>query len=818
MISNSNDNFNNDINNNFNGTYLKPNFEDIFGVVYNDNNNDFDNSSNVVNDGSNNLENEDNNKFTITVVEDNSVKNILLNDFNKNTITFGRDVSNDIVISSLLVSSMHGHFEITDIGVKVVDDNSTNGIYVNNNKENCILLKNGDSIKIDNPASPLKKGIIMIFTTGETVNEWQQFDLDSKDSILVGRGDECDIVLNHVSVSLKHAKIFKGNDGFYISNCGSTSGIMVNGVLVKGQVRLKDRDVILIANTKLIYSKGRVLYQMCDRGVKLDAIDIVKTVTVKGKKKDISQHVSLSIKSGQFVAFVGGSGAGKSTFMNCISGVSRPTSGKVLINGNDLFSNYSVLKNIIGYVPQQDIVFTDLTLIDMLKYAANLRMPDDSTFDEKMKRIDEVLEIVELSSKKDVMIKNLSGGQRKRASIAVELIADPKLFFLDEPTSGLDPGTERSIMKTLRKMADSGKTIILVTHNTLNLYLCDKVCFFGEGGRLCFDGKPDDSLKFFEVSDFVDIYTLLNDNTVTWHEKFNKSSYKEKVVVSSTDTVIGKKVRSNKSYFKQFITLSRRYIKTIINNKQQLLLLFIQSPLIAFLLSLIVTDQLFEYYDETKAILFSISTSAVWLGLLNSIQEICKERVILEKEYMANLHLSSYLCSKVVVMGLLAIVQSILLIITFSIFVDVPNNGVIFSWNVETILTIFLTIFSASSIGLVVSVFSKDSSVAMTYAPLLLVPQLLFSGMLFPLEGIVDFVSNFILCRWSVEALGTTNNLNDLVTLVQDVIPGYVRDIEDYYIFTAEHLFNDMGIIVLMTVVLLVTCYFLLKRQLESSR
>lgn len=132
----------------------------------------------------------------------------------------------------------------------------------------------------------------------------------------------------------------------------------------------------------------------------------------------------------------------------------------------------------IGYVPQEDIVFDDLTLIDMLRYAANLRMPDDATYIEKENRINAVLGIVELSDKKDVMIRSLSGGQRKRASIAIELIADPKLFFLDEPTSGLDPGTERIIMKTLRKMANSGKTIILVTHNTLNLHLCDKVVFW----------------------------------------------------------------------------------------------------------------------------------------------------------------------------------------------------------------------------------------------------------------------------------------------------------------------------------------------------
>lgn len=124
----------------------------------------------------------------------------------------------------------------------------------------------------------------------------------------------------------------------------------------------------------------------------------------------------------------------------------------------------------------------------MLKYTAQLIMADSISEKERRKRIEEVLEIVQLSDFKYTYIKQLSGGQRKRASIAVELIADPSLFFLDEPTSGLDPGTEKSIMETLKNMSSLGKTIILVTHNILNIGLCDKVVFFGTGGRLCFSG------------------------------------------------------------------------------------------------------------------------------------------------------------------------------------------------------------------------------------------------------------------------------------------------------------------------------------------
>ena len=667
----------------------------------------------------------------------------------------------------------------------------------------------------------------MVITIGEKANKWVSFPLRDKKNVLIGRGEDCDIVFNRISVLLKHAKITKLDKGHYISAYNNKGSIILNNNILVGQKLLKDKDVIIINNIKLIYNKNSILYQLYDEGVRLDAIDIVKTIKVKGKKKDIAQHINFSATPGQFIAFIGGSGAGKSTFLKCISGISKPTSGKVLVNGSDLFNNYSALKNLIGYVPQENIIFNDLTLIDMLKYSANLRMPDDVTYQEKINRINNVLEIVELSDKKDVMIRNLSGGQKKRACIAVELIADPKLFFLDEPTSGLDPGTERSIMKTLRKMADSGKTIILVTHNTLNLNLCDKVVFFGYGGKLCFDGKPDEALEFFKVKDFVDIYNLISNDPDKWLNEFNESKNNNKNNIDEFNinnknieneiTNINKK-KNSKSFSKQLYTLFRRRLKILINNHQQLILLFAQVPLIAFLLSIVVTKNIFYSYEETKAILFSLVTAAIWLGLLNAIQEVCKERVILEKEYMSDLRISSYLCSKLLFLFLLSVIQSFLLISAFVLFVDVPSNGVIFSWYIETIFIIILTIFSASSMGLFVSILAKDSSSASTMPTLLLVPQLLFSGILFPLNGVIGKISNFILCRWSVEALGTINDLNSLISSIQEVFPGYIREVESYYSFTINHLVYDGTIIIIMTVAFIIISFVILKRQLESGR
>ena len=759
-----------------------------------------------------------NDKFTITLIEKNSIKNISLDKFRKKKILFGRGANNDIILNSLLVSPNHGFFEIIDGKIKVVDNSSVNGIFVNNDKVVETFLKDGDAIKIDNPVEPLAIGVIMIVTFGENVNAWQQFDMTSKNTITIGRDSSSDIVVNHVSVPLNIANIYVQNGNFILVPRLSTNNILVNGKLLSNSLVLKKRDVILIADAKLIFDKGHIYYQVYSRGVQLEAVDIMKTVRVKGKKKDISFHVSMSIKPGEFVAFVGGSGAGKTTFMNCISGVSKPTSGSVYVNGNDLFKNYSVLKKIIGYVPQSDIVFNDLTLYDMLKYSANLRMPDDSSDEDKKVRIEEVLNIVELSDKKDVMIKSLSGGQRKRASIAVELLADPKLFFLDEPTSGLDPGTERNLMNILKKMTKMGKTIILVTHNTLNLHLCDKICFFGKGGKLCFMGNPQETLQFFNVSDFVDIYNLINDDVDLWYDKFN-SIHQLKKTQDQREANFTKSKKDKRSFLKQFITLSKRYVKTIINDKQMLLLLLLQSPFIAYMFAIVAPDDMFEGYETTKMMLFSMTIAAIWLGTLNSIQVICKEKAILKREYMADLKLSAYFASKLAVQVIICAIQSFLFISVFmAAFGFVPDEGIITNWPLEMMFSFFLITVCSTCLGLLLSTLSKNTSNAVMLAPITLIPQLVLNGAFIELDGVLEKISYFILDRWAIQLFGISCDLNGMPNEIQKLQPSFVRDAEEYFTFTSSHFWGDTKIIVIMSFIILIMCYFTLKWQLESRK
>ncbi len=247
------------------------------------------------------------------------------------------------------------------------------------------------------------------------------------------------------------------------------------------------------------------------KGVCLCAERLCRDISDKGHSRRILNDISLSVMPGELVAVVGGSGSGKSTLINCLNGFEPATSGKVFINGEDLILNYNTFKARIGYVPQSDIVHDNLRVQNMLRFVARLRLSDDITDFEIEEKILDVLSTVGLLEHRNKLVKKLSGGQRKRASIAVELISDPALFFLDEPTSGLDPEAETSLMKQLCRLShEKGKTVICITHTLQNISLFDKIIFLAPGGRLCFFGSLPEALSFFDVDNLTDAYALIS--------------------------------------------------------------------------------------------------------------------------------------------------------------------------------------------------------------------------------------------------------------------------------------------------------------------
>ena len=241
----------------------------------------------------------------------------------------------------------------------------------------------------------------------------------------------------------------------------------------------------------------------------------------KGEKRRILNDISLTIAPGELVAIIGASGAGKTTFMNAISGFERATSGNVYINGSDLYENYDIHKTQIGYVPQNDIVHNNLTIENMLEYTARLRLPRDISREEIDYQINSVIDIMGLNEHREKLIRKLSGGQKKRAIIAAELISDPAILFMDEPTSGLDPESDMNLIKYLKKLASTeGKTIILITHTLQNIHAFDKIIFLGYGGYLTFFGTLNESLEFFEVDNLVDVYEKISKEPQVYVRKY----------------------------------------------------------------------------------------------------------------------------------------------------------------------------------------------------------------------------------------------------------------------------------------------------------
>lgn len=751
----------------------------------------------------------------VTIFDGNSEpRTIRLSEFGKNFIYFGRDPKNDIILTSHLVSSEHGRFVyrgdswIMEDKAAYKDNVSTNGLIYNNTSIISRSIGDGDFIRIDDGVETVSEGVLFVFSSAEPDNEWHSMPLSGKQELTIGREGSCDITLPHVSVSKCHAKIVREKDGYYIVDSGSTNGVIVNNRRVSGKEKLHEKDVIAITNSKLIFTATMISYCCYKRGISVDASDIV-IKRGNGKKSFItSNHVSLSIKPGELIAIIGGSGAGKSTILNCMCGYLQPTQGEVFINGVNLYQNFDSLKKLVGYVPQSDIVYDNLTLHDMLLYTAKLRLPKDTTPTERESAITRAIEMVELSEKRDSFIKSLSGGQRKRASIAVELLSDPNLLFLDEPASGLDPGTERNLMQSLRKMADGGKTVILVTHSTLQLKMCDKIVFMGKGGNLCFYGSYDDALAFFGVSDIVDVYNMITEQAKQWSAKFEKSRIAPGKVRQTT-AVSGK---ARESRFKQLRVLSARYLKLVVNDRQRLLLLLVQAPLLAVLISFVADGKQFDQYEMTKSLLFALSCSAFWVGMLNAIQEICKERTIMKREYMTGLSLGAYVSSKIIVLGILCLIQSTLITGVFSVMVGLPEEGILTYPFLELLTTTFITAVASTAMGLFVSSLFTNADRAMTVAPILLMPQILFSGLIFKLSGATEVISWIAVCRWSMEGYGTTANLNDLPLRLQQEGIMIPHEAESFFKFTVSHLMTSWGILVLYTIVFLVLARIVLSK------
>lgn len=741
-------------------------------------------------------------------VENNEPQIYDLDSFDKEYVRLGRgpfhgdsgSEKNDIAIPAdiSIISRAHCTFHKTGEGWYIHDDQSLNGLIFNGMKISSQQLHDGDKFYI---GTEINARCVIAFSYHNSINAGknaiEKIALEGRNRYVLGRDADCDIVLKHPSVSRHHC-VITYEDGSYYINDNSMNGIILNSSPLKKKQKLQQMDKITIADTSMIFCDHQLYFTKNAGGVSVVAKEVVKEVKAGKGKKRITNNVSLSIEPGEFVAIIGGSGAGKTTLLNCLSGMADFTSGDILINGESIKTNNRSIRSIIGYVPQSDIVYDNLTLERMLFYSAQLRMPRDTSKDEIKQKINETLEMVELSEHRNTVISRLSGGQKKRASIAVELLASPKLFFLDEPSSGLDPGTEKNLMAMLKKLTLTGKTVIMVTHTVQNIGMCDRVICMGNGGLLCYSGKPLRALAFFEKESMTDIYEDLNEHSANVSEKFRRATYGRYDVSPSTQPEREKRRHNIIDSLLQFKVMMKRYAEIIWKSKPRLLLLLFMPVLLTALvciafqadgnlynymkLSVNRTNLPFLVGSDTMTLMFTFSCAVFWVGIFNSVQEISKERTIYERERFTGVKTVPYIMSKFVIIGILCIVQSLIMMLLFTFFTNTTatvdgdmtavtalklsmgKNGIVFTngglW-FELYITTFLLMLSAMCLGLTISA-AVSNDMALVLCPVCLLPQILFSGVPSTLSGITETMSNIVSCRWSCIAYFTSTGINNM--------------------------------------------------------
>ncbi|MFE7547177.1 FHA domain-containing protein [Streptomyces gardneri] len=651
-------------------------------------------------------------------------------------------------------------------------------------------------------------------------------------SIRIGRAPDNDVVVADLVVSRRHAELRARPDGTYwIHDLGSHNGTFLNGRRVD-DARVTADDIVGIGHCAFCLIGGQLVEFTDDGEISLDVQELA--VTVDHGRKTLLDEVSFPVGEKSLLAVVGPSGAGKSTLLNALTGQRPADRGAVLYDGRDLYRDYAELRQRIGLVPQDDILHLQLTVRRALGYAAELRFPEDTAPAERRARVDEVIRELGLVERAEQPIHSLSGGQRKRVSVALELLTKPSLLFLDEPTSGLDPGMDRSVMHMLRGLADDGRTVVVVTHSVLSLDVCDRLLVLAPGGRVAYYGPPADTLDFFGYTQWPEAFEAFeNDRDRDWAGQYLASRFHRRYVADATarpflptgesgaagagGAPAGQAGRGvpelgpppkAQSWGSQLRTLVRRYA-TALAADRTFLVIMIALPFVMGAMARALSEGRFNP-ESTLNVLLILCVGGVLTGAANAVRELVKERSIYRRERAVGLSRSAYLASKVVVLGLITVVQAVVL--TLVALVGVPLNvpggkGVLLPPLVEITLAVALLSFTAMMLGLLVSAVVRKEEVTMPLLVLLAIVQVVFCGALLTVRGTpgLEQLSWLVPSRWAFAAMGATIDIGT-------VAPSDKTD-DPLMHHTVEAWLFDMGMLVVICLALGVVVARLLRRH-----
>ncbi|WP_436844233.1 FHA domain-containing protein [Streptomyces subrutilus] len=598
----------------------------------------------------------------------------------------------------------------------------------------------------------------------------------------IGRALENELVVSDLQVSRHHAE-FRSMPGgrFEIHDLGSHNGTYVNGQLLakSGSAMLGPNDIVGVGHSTFRIVGDR-LEEFVDTGeVSFSARHL--TVTVDGGKQ-ILKDVTFGVPEKSLIGVIGPSGSGKSTLLKALTGYRPADQGDVLYDNRNLYKQFAELRQRIGLVPQDDILHKELKVSTALKYAAKLRFPGDTAESEREARINEVLRELKLDIHKDKKITSLSGGQRKRVSVALELLTKPSLIFLDEPTSGLDPGMDRDVMQLLRGLADDGRTVLVVTHSVAELSLCDKLLVMAPGGSVAYFGPPDEALNFFGYSTWADVFSSFeNYRDYDWAGRW-KGSQHYQLYAADLDSVAPQSVamphaqqmRPTKpqGWGSQLWTLIRRYVSVIASDKGFMGLMLI-LPAVLGVVSTVIPATFglapptppSQFNGDAGTIMLILAVGMCFSGAANSVRELIKERVIYERERATGLSRSAYLMSKVIVLGFITAVQGVIICGIGFAPRDLPVEGLLMPPAVELCVSVIALGFTSMMFGLVISALVKTAEKTMPLLVMFAIVQVVFTGILFQVydsPGLEQFAW-LMPSRWAVAAAGTTLNLGVLM-------------------------------------------------------
>jgi ABC transport system ATP-binding/permease protein len=625
-------------------------------------------------------------------------------------------------------------------------------------------------------------------------------------SVTIGRATDNDIVIPDVLASRHHATLILTPLGTEIRDT-SVNGTFVNGTRV-GSAILTEGDVVTVGNIDLVLSGGLLVRRSeTEAATRTGGLEVRNVEYVVDNGKQLLSDISLTARPGTLTAVIGGSGAGKSTLARLIAGYTTPSSGSVTFEGHDIHAEYASLRSRIGMVPQDDVVHRQLTVKQALSYAAELRLPPDTSKNDRAKVVAQVLEELDLTKHADTRVDKLSGGQRKRASVALELLTGPSLLILDEPTSGLDPALDHQVMAMLRQLADAGRVVIVVTHMLSYLDTCDQLLLVAPGGKTAYSGPPDQIGEVMGTTNWAKIFSQVGADPDEANRRFLERDQQPVPSQANKPADLGEPVHT--SVRRQISTIARRQGRLVVADRAYFIFLAL-LPFILGALSLTVPGSTGFHAagphagtpDESAQILALLLPAAAFMGTALTIRDLVGERAIFQREQAVGLSTTAYLLAKTLVFCGFAILQSAIITAIVVIGKGAPTRGAVLlghstvAATVELFITVAATCVASAVLGLAISSLVRSSEQIMPLFVVAVMAQLVLCGGMVPVTGRLglDQLSWLMPARWGYAAASSTVDVRHLV-------PATLLPQDQFWQHTRHFWLLDMGMLAALTVV-----------------